>query len=192
MIENIITPVYRQKSKIFLWPLLDIPRRVGFKPIKTYIIDPIKNITQNDYCLIAPFSKDPSDKFDVFEEQILLTNEFFIDFYESKHFLVYIFDLHPYKEDFEKFINGKYSKLSKEAKILINRFYGTQVGLAFHPHHQVNAYLNPTKEVYLGLARELGVNPADIAGNEILNPPDLEKETFDESKIVREDSQIPN
>lgn len=190
MTSKIISSVYRQKSKIFLWPLLNIPRQVGFRPIKTYIIDPYKDLNEHDYCLIAPFSKDSSNNFGTFEEQILLTNEFFYDFYESSEFLVYIFDLNPYKSDYEKFVKGEYSKMSKSAKALINKFYGRTLGLTFKPHAQVNAYLNPSEEVYIQVAEDLGLNPEDIRGKEIVNPPDLEKETFDESKIIRGDPQV--
>ncbi len=177
-----------------MWPLLNIQRQVGFRPIKTYVLDTFKTLTEQDCCLIAPFSKDPSKNFGTFEEQILLTNEYFYDFYEGQNSLVYIFDLKPLQDDFERFIEGRYSKLSKEAKMLINRFYGTQTGLTFKPHRQVNAYLNPTREVYQRVADEIGTSVEYLLGKEIIDKPDLDKETFDESKIIEgiSDTQVPN
>ncbi len=181
--NDLVTAVYRQKSKIFLWPLVGIERNVGFRPIKTYIRDLSKNVSENDYALVAPFFKDKSNNYGAFEERHLLSNECFLDFYETHDELVYLFSLKKWKEGYKKVISGKYSTLSPPAKGLINKFWSSTQRNTLIPNYRVNAYLNPNEKIYLQVARELEIDFEDVVkGIEILEPPNLEKETFYESK----------
>lgn len=168
-----MTAVYRQKSKIFLWPLLGIERQ-GFPQFKTYLRDK----SNKDYIIIAPF---PKSNFS--GEDKLFANENFLSFYETEHELVYIFTLEKWKEDYDKIINGKYSTLSPGAKALINRYWSTSQRGVLTPNPRVSAYLNPTEKIYLQVSKELEISFEDVVkGIEILEPPNLEKETFNESK----------
>lgn len=177
----LISSAYRQKSKLFLWPLVRIKRTASLKPLQTFLIDPIQGIYETDYKIIAPFYKESR-----FDEDYLLTNEFFHDFYETDELLVYVFDLRSYSDDFDKFLQGKYTEYSKASKALVNLYYGSQVGLKVKPHPQIEAYLNPKEATYVKVAEELNIDVYKlIALKEIVNPPNLEKETFYEDKVVK-------
>ncbi len=182
----LISSAYRQKSKLFLWPLVRIKRTVGLKPLQTFLIDPSQAIYETDYKIIAPFFKDPTERQGVFDEDDLLTNEFFHDFYETDKLLVYVFDLRSYNDDFDKFLEGRYTEYSKASKALVNMYYGSKVGLNFKPHPQVDAYLNPKESTYVKVADQLEIDVYElIKGVEIVDPPDLEKETFYEDTVIR-------
>jgi hypothetical protein len=194
---QIISPVYRQKSQLFLWPLLTIPRRLGFRPLKTFIRDPFSHISEDDCKLIAVFPKDNSINFGAFEEEALLANPFYLEFYETADFLVYIFDLSPYQLDYDLFLKGKYSKMSPSAKLLINDYYSKSHGLKKIYHPQIKAYLSPTEKIQVQVAEQLAVNIYDIiAIGEIIDAPNLDRETFDESKISKDragtDTKVSN
>lgn len=185
---RIISPAYRQKSKLFLWPLLGIDRQSGFRPIKTFMADDHRGLTVKDRCLIAPFFKDQSKNYGDFEEEVLLSNEFFKDFYETEENLVYIFDFNKSKtlgEDYDKVVQGKYTELSYGAKLLINRFFASKdLKGRVRPHFQVAAYLNPSESDYFRVADQLDIDVYELMkGKEILDPPNILKETFDESEI---------
>lgn len=185
---RIISSVYRQKSKIFLWPLLGIDRQAGFRPVKTFMADDYKGLTIKDRCLIAPFFKDLSKNYGKFEEEVLLSNDLFKDFYETEDNLVYIFDFNKTQtlsSDYDKVVNGRYTELSYGAKLLINRFFSSKdsKGRA-KPHFQVAAYLNPSEVDYFRVADQLDIDVFELMkGKEILDPPNILKETFDESEI---------
>lgn len=189
--KPLISPRYRQKSKLFLWPLVRLERSIGLRPIQTFIVDPVRSLYDSDYKLIAVFPKEGS----VVEEDRLLSNEFFEDFYETEHLLIYVFDLSSYKDDYDRFLEGNYTKFSKATKTLINMYYGTLTGIHFKPHSQIKAYLSPDESVYVKVAKQLDIDVYDlINGVEIVDPPDLEKETFSEDKIIKPtlNSKVPD
>ena len=185
--QQIISPTYRQKSQLFLWPLLMIPRKVGFRPLRTFIRDPFLKITEADCKIVAVFPTNNSTMFGEFEELTLLSSPFYSNFYETANLLVYIFDLSPYKADFDLFLQGKYSEFSINTKGLINDYYAKQQGLKRVYHPQIKAYLSPTEKIHVQVANQLSVDVYDIMRvKEIVDKPNLERETFDESKISTE------
>ena len=163
---------YRQRSTMFLLPLLELPKHI--KPLQTYMH--IKGFDMNDNCnLIMLFSnKEPN------YDQILkrLKASFYYDTHVTQgNFDIIIFDMSSFKEDYKHIFNGKYSKLSKDTKVLINK-HGSSEDLsmvAIHPEYY-----------YQEFAMLLNLKPEDILKDqELLSPPDIEKEMI----IVSEETQ---
>lgn len=115
---------YVQKSKIFLYPALDVKRGNSVTPIQTYIS--WEGYFKKEDCkLMAVYHLRQDTEFRQFERVKLLGNPLFHDFKmidENKG--IYIFDFDNRKEDWFNFTQGKYSKLSKELKLKIQTFFG--------------------------------------------------------------------
>lgn len=115
---------YVQKSKIFLYPALDIKRGHSVTPIQTYTAWD-KKYKFEDYKLICLYYMRSDEEFRLFEKQKLFGNPLFCDFKitdDDKG--VYIFDFSKYKDDWDKFLIGRYSKLSPDLKRKIRAFFG--------------------------------------------------------------------
>ena len=177
---------YFQKSKVFLYPLLNIKKGVRYVPAETYIMEPdtiADPITIKDYKLICLYEIDPKDKFySIFEQEIIFKNRYFDGFYPgtSKNhetiLRVYTFDMSRYKYDMEMFVEGKYSKFSNKAKIIIQSFFGEIGTIAEY----IESYLHPKhwQEEY---AQFLNVNTELLEKTyELCDKPDLKKETIKE------------
>ena len=163
---------YFQKSRVFLYPALDIKRGGSVTPIETYMH--WKNYYGFEDCkLICLYYLRNDEDFKQFEKLKLLGNKLFHDFKqveESKG--VYVFDLNSIKADFKSILIGKYSKISNEHKVKIKNFIGIN-----SPHSPyVESFLHPEKYFKLyaemmnveeNLLREVG---------ELCTPPDHEKE----------------
>lgn len=179
MLFRISSNEYAQKSRLFLYPLIGVPRDKHILPIETYIKD--NKFNENDYKLIIPYVKDESSEF-YFYEKKLIGSPFFEseNYYETDNHLVYVFGLQVYKEDYEKFLRGQYSELSSKIKTEINLFWGKmRKGGKFEYHYQIDSYLNPTFETYRKISEELNLDLEGVINiKEILNPPDLAKETY--------------
>jgi hypothetical protein len=191
---KLISNLYVQKSNWFLYPLLGIKKSVRYKPSQTYIADLQKGITDQDNMLICVYKKELLDKaFQYFEDVYLFNNYHFKDFYETKTCLVYIFDLSHFSKDFQKFIKGKYSGYSEKSKAIINGYYAKHDQFGVHPHPKINAYLNPTQEVFEQVSEEYGI-PLEtvISIGEVIDKPDLDKEIFivePEDELIKEEKK---
>lgn len=169
---------YFQKSKVFLYPILGL-RKGSITPIDTYISwkDIVKS---SDYKLVCLFHLRDDPEFLLFEEKYLLGNPLFEDFKEvGEGKAIYIFNLTSYAEDFECFLDGKYSRFSDKLKGKIRNHYGaTSANYAF-----VEGYLYP-EEYFPLYAKFLTVNKEDepdmlkllMDVGELCNKPDFSKE----------------
>lgn len=181
MIESLYGK-YFQKSKSFLYPVLGIKRTANFSPTGTYIA--IEGIIEAEDCkLICAFKSDPSQGFKLFEESMLLGNPLFSKVLNIRDYNLYVFDYHTYAEDWLKFLDGKYSKLSTPLKKAIKVFYGD----ASTEYKYMESYLYPEKyyEIY---ARLLNVDRKLLLEvGELCSPYDPEQEQL---KIPVEDLAI--
>jgi hypothetical protein len=164
---------YFQKSKIFLYPLLDIRKGKDFVPIETYICwDGLYHT--NEYKYICVYDTPRSLKFNNFEKSCLLSHPL-IDYQEqNKDKQIYVFDYFKYKHDFDMFLNGQYSKFSIKTKEKILNYFGEIGKISGY----IKSYLNPEEyhEIY---AEALDVNINIIKQtHELCTPPDLTKETL--------------
>lgn len=90
-----------------------------------------------------------------FQEEMLITNEHFVKTIDDNpNYVIYEFSIPiEFREDFDKLLNGKYSKISGKAKSRIINFHGSH-----HFGSIVNGVLNKTPQMKLELEEKLGVN----------------------------------
>jgi hypothetical protein len=121
---NDIYRKYFQKSFTFLFPLLGFKKRFKFKPVQTYIA--WEGVYDKDSRkLICIYNREDSEQWRAFEREHLISHkmlDYCLPFDENS--VIYVFDFNIFKDDFDHFINGKYSKMSKHAKQLLTDYYG--------------------------------------------------------------------
>lgn len=170
--------IYAQKSRIFLRPLIEVRNDKHIRPINTFIRN--EQFTERDFRLIIPFTREDSSEFFYYEKELVDSPYFDTEnYYETDKYLIYVFNLEKYKLDYQRFLDGEYTELSNRVKSLINIYWASYPGGKFRPHERVEAYLNPTIQTYEKYAHELDVPVRTlIKVKQLLDPPDIEKETF--------------
>lgn len=143
-----ITSLYRdyfQKSRVFLYPILEIKRGVSVTPVQTFTSWKDYH-DHSDFKLSILYHLREDADFKMFEEIKLLGHPLFYNFKKvGESDGVYVFNLENYKEDWEMFLKGKYSKLSKQTKQKIISFHGTNT--PNYPY--IESFLQP--EMYFQL-----------------------------------------
>lgn len=140
MIEKLYID-YIQKSRLFLYPSLDIKRGSSVTPIETYISWK-DNYLPEDKKLICLYYLRDDQEFKTFEKIKLFGNNKYDRFeYVDDDKGAYVFDLSALGNDYDHIINGKYSKISKEyKKTILNFFESTKKHLEY-----IESYLYPEK-----------------------------------------------
>lgn len=132
---------YIQKSRVFLYPSLNIKRGSSVTPIETYFSWD-EHYTIADKKLICLYHLRDDNEFKTFERLKLLNNPKFENFhFVSDNKGVYIFDFSSDAEDYDNIINGKYSKISEPTKTKILGFFAQS---KFHQEY-IESYLYPQK-----------------------------------------------
>lgn len=179
---------YFQKSKIFLYPLLEIKKGVRYVPIDTYLAWE-GQYSFEDSKLMCLYKQKFTKAFAKFEEFQLLNHKYLDDYRELGDDLhLYIFDLVNYKKDIQNVIKGTYSKMRKKTKTQILDFFGDIAPISEY----IESYIYP-EYYHEDYANELNVRIADIEKVwELCSKPDLEKETLKikmkELNIIKEKS----
>lgn len=166
-----------QKSKVFLYPLLLLRRGFKYNPIQTYISwEGVYSL--NDYKFICVYKNKKDEAYEKFESKYLKNHLLFVEYQliESDTHL-YVFDYSVYKNDFDNFIKGKYSKFELSSKdVILNYFRISKLEI------YVKTFLYPLsyRKYY---ADSLNV-PIDLINSikEICTIPDLKKEILTEYK----------
>ena len=162
---------YFQKSKVFLYPLLNIKKGIRFVPLETYLSWPgLFGIEKNKFfCLYKVPEGDEEQK--MFKQLHLKTNEHFEEWFPLKkhswgddQLLLCQFNFNVYKKDLNKFRKGKYSQFSEYVKKRILDFFGDIGSISDY----VESYLYP---------ENLPINVFEEVG-ELCDKPDLHKEMF--------------
>jgi len=165
---------YVQKSRVFLYPSLDIKRGVSVTPIETYIAWD-NNYKAEDAKLSCLYYLRNDDDFKQFEKQKLIGNKLFHDFKEVGNSRgVYVFDFSSIKADWDNVITGKYSKLTPDFKRKIRHYIG--LNNANLPY--IDSFLFPDRyfKIY---AEMMGVNESVLKEvGELCSLPDMEHETL--------------
>lgn len=159
-------------------------------------------ISSNDEILIVTYSKDYKikddklyekirDKFkrisseddlptgwEKFETDSLLSNKNFLAFHETDIEFVYTFDLSGWHNDWNCFINGKYSHFTEKAKQIIKEFRWRD--LSEGARSKLECYLWPDKEGCIeDFAEELKVEIGSLLQvRELCDKPNFKLETF--------------
>lgn len=173
MVNSVYTD-YIQKSRIFVYPFLDIRKGSEAVPIESYISWTGK-YTFEDYKLVCLYHLRDDDVFKKFEKVKLTGNKLFDSYYETADGQgAYVFDMSDYKSDWKHFLDGSYTKLSTNAKNMILKFFMTNKS----NYHHINSYLNP--EIYYeNYAKLLDVSEKLLREvGELCSKPDLDKETL--------------
>jgi hypothetical protein len=165
---------YFQKSKVFLYPLLDIKKGATYVPRQTYIAwEDMYSI--EDTMFLCVYQTPMNERFQRFIDRFILSHELFdkyIQLEDKKH--LFIFNLKSRKFDFDNFIEGKYSKISLDSKIKILDFFGSNDKV----ENYIHSFLSP-KDHHEEYAEYLGVDIESIKEvYELCTPPDIEKETL--------------
>jgi hypothetical protein len=115
---------YFQKSFSFLYPLLGFDKNLKTKPKQTYIIweDVFKTDSRK---LVCVYKRDTSSEWKIFEREHLISHRM-LDYCLpiDDDTIVYVFDFNTYQDDYDNFLEGKYSKFSKHAKQILGDYYG--------------------------------------------------------------------
>jgi len=171
---------YFQKSYTFLYPLLGFKKNSAFKPAQTYVSwsnteDGNDNITINDKKLICVYEIDDSQEWHNFETKSLLCHPM-LDFVQKidSNRMAFVFDLHMFKNDFDNFTIGKYSKFSEKGKKLITDYYGIHTPEWVY----IESFLFPKK--YFKAYAEILLVPYDTLQKvgELCDKYNLERETL--------------
>jgi len=165
---------YFQKSKIFLYPLLDIKRGTSVVPQETYIAWN-EHILPEDMKLVTLYSRRDDALYKNFEEKVLLKHSRLTDYWIiDKTKIVFVFDFQDLDWDWEHFLNGNYSLLSLKIKDKIQNFFQKNSGNALY----VDSYLYPNK-YYHTYANILNVDIQLLKSvGELCDKANLEKETL--------------
>lgn len=164
---------YFQKSRVFLYPALQIKRGVSVTPIDTYI-SWRGRFKPEDRKFICLYHLRDDEEFVKFEKVKLLNNKLFHDFVQVKDKGAYIFDFDSLADDWDYFVSGKYSQMSRAHKRQIKNFYGPYSSNFAY----VDSFLEPEKyfkiysdllDIKLRVLKEIG---------ELCDKPDLDRETL--------------
>ena len=171
---NALYKKYFQKSKIFLYPLLDIKKGSEFVPTETYICWKNKYKLE-DMVLVCVYHTKNNINFITFEKNILLKHNRIINYNTiDTSTNIYVFNFSDYKEDWNYFINGKYSKINPILKRKILNYFDDNSANYIY----VNSYLYPNNffEEY-SIILDVNVELL-ISVGELCNKPDLIKESL--------------
>lgn len=163
---------YFQKSRIFLYPALEIKRGGSITPIQTYVSWD-GHYEKEDCKYICLYHLRNDEEFRKFEKQKLLGNKLFHDFkIVDNNKGIYIFDFKSIEHDWKCFIEGKYSKMTIDHKKKIKSFFSQN-----NSHYSyIESYLHP--ERFFGMYADLlGVNVSTLKEvGELCSKVDFEKE----------------
>ena len=164
---------YFQKSKVFLYPLLQLKKGLTYVPKQTYIAMEHMH-SPEDYRLLCEYHVKMSENFDKFCNNNIKNHPRFdeyIDIGDDKH--VFIFDFISFKSDFNKFLVGKYSQFSLNSKMIILDFFS-----GGRSSDYIEAFLSP-EGYHEDYANKLKVDVKIIESVfELCSLPDINKETL--------------
>ena len=171
---------YFQKSKVFLYPLLNFKKGMDYVPIQTYVCWE-HTYAVEDHMLLCEYHTKNTDKFIAFCDRYLTSHKLFskyIELGDNKH--MFIFDLKSLKNDFNRFIKGNYSQFSLNSKLIILDFFSTADSMLIY----IASFLTP-ESAHENYAKALGVDIESIEDvYEVCSIPNLDKETFHENNEI--------
>jgi len=172
MVIDALYRKYFQKSKIFLYPLLEIKRGTSVVPKETYVCWN-NTVNSEDMKLVCVYYPRTDSEYLQFEKNILLKHNRLVDLVKvDDETLVVTFNFSDLSDDWFNFLNGKYSKIDIKTKSKILNFFDKKSG----NYAYVESYLFPEKH-FQTYAKILGVDIEMLKSvGELCDKPDLEKE----------------
>lgn len=203
---SLLQKTYIQKSRLFLLPLTGLVRNKYFPPTNTYISSPdlncegyIDGINFEDEILIIAYSKSYKIKQDNIYNQVtsnfknisieetgwdkyeslIMSNKRFMGFHESQDEFLYTFDLSEWHTDWNLFLKGRYSQMSKRAKRIIKEYKWTSLQAIEQKKLYCYLYPNEDESCFEEFANELGLQVDDLKRvQELCSKPNLKLETY--------------
>lgn len=174
MVINALYKKYFQKSKIFLYPLLEIKRGTSVVPSETYL-SWNDSVNSEDMKLVCMYHPRKDQEYLYFEKNTLFKHNRLVDFVRiNEDDMIVTFDFSDLEENWTLFIEGKYSMIDLKIKRKILNFFDKTSG----NYAYVESYLFPEKhfETYANI---LNV-PLDLLKSvgELCDKPNLEKENL--------------
>jgi len=163
---------YFQKSKIFVYPLLDIKRGSSVTPVQTYFGWNDK-YTPEDAKYITVYQERDDNEYKNFMNNVLLKHTRICDYHKTDDGqVVLVFDFSDIKADWLHLIDGRYSKMNSNIKRKIRDHFDKTGGHYIY----IDSYLFPEK--YFSIYSELlQVDEVLLKSvGELCTKPDLEKE----------------
>jgi hypothetical protein len=163
---------YFQKSKVFLYPLLEIKKGTNIIPSETYL-SWNDEINPDDAKLVCLYPILSTAEYINFKKNILLKHTRLHDLVQvDNETLVVIFDFSDLSDDWSHFVNGRYSKINDKIKRKILNFFEKSSGNYMY----VESYLFPDVhfENYAKLL-DVEIELLQTVG-ELCSIPDLDKE----------------
>jgi hypothetical protein len=172
MVINTLYRKYFQKSKIFLYPLLDIKRGTSVVPEDTYVSWE-GQYAPEDMKLVCVYYHRDDLEYSGFETNVLLKHPRLHDYIKiNEEKSVFIFDFSDLSEDWNKFMNGSYSQFNSKVKEKVLNFFEKFSGNYIY----IYSYLHPEKW-FDRYAEILGVEEELLREvGELCDKPNLEKE----------------
>jgi hypothetical protein len=181
MVINALYGKYFQKSKIFLYPILDIKKGLNIVPTETYF-SWYNKYSPEDMKLVCVYNTPNTPTFLHFEKEIVLKHNRLCDYCKvDSTTSIYVFDFSDLKSDWHYLIIGAYSKINDELKRKILSYFKDNTANIIY----ITGYLYPEKyfsdyakilDVDISLLKEVG---------ELCSKPNMEKEKLliDVSKL---------
>lgn len=123
MIE-VIKKDYWSRSDAFILPLTGLPKDHSFE-MKSYLY--WRNYSIEDYKLILSFSNSDEYSLRTYCKSkiypVLDKEGYLLESYDEEDKEIYVLDISKWGPDIEKFLRGKYSHFSTEAKSAIEKFH---------------------------------------------------------------------
>lgn len=121
---DILRPEYWSKSKAFLLPLTGLGRVQKYE-VETFLFWDDYSI--ENYNLIVKFSYDDYDKFVDYCRKTIFPvwdkNGYLVESYDFGKETVFVLDISEWALDIQMFLAGKYSKMSREGKDIIQDYH---------------------------------------------------------------------
>jgi hypothetical protein len=116
---------YFQKSFTFLYPLLGFKKDKQPRPVQTYLSWAGTAYDYSSRKLICVYKNTEDEKWKTFEREYLITHKM-LDMCVplDNDQIVYIFDFNSMADDYDAFLEGKYSQMSSHAKKMLGNYYG--------------------------------------------------------------------
>lgn len=184
---NEIYRKYFQKSTSLLYPILGFKKHQHPAPLRTYVSwDGIYDVTDRKLMVVYEVKDTPA--FKKFEEQMLQKHKLLHEIIQiSDDIVIYVFDFnHTHTSDYDTFIQGRYSALSKEAKTNISTYFGMNTPEWIH----IESYIFPEK--YFKIYAEILDCDEDLLRNvgELCAKYDVEQEQCSYPILVKHKTKI--
>lgn len=172
---------YFQKSRVFLYPILQIQKGAVAAPMETHVMWE-GHIKKDERKLICVYKDRVDLEYKQFEKIKLLQHPMLHSTEMVDGNRLMIFDFKKYGKDWDNFLLGKYSQFENVAKNRISKWHGNNTSNSVY----IDSYINPHK-YYDMYSRFLGVKAKVLKEvGELCDKPDMEKECLiSKTKIYR-------